>query len=152
MRWYPGQSDLISNYIYALKGIKAKAAWRFYANRIAKEFLNKYDLIVPIPSNKKLSQHSFYFAQCLADNLRLPCLKLLEKSPLVSTQKKLSKVNRLTIDIKKREQFTTVDISDQRILLVDDVLTTGSSFKAAKMALELAQTTEILTLFFRDLK
>lgn len=151
--WNPGESDLISNYVYALKGVKAKEAWRYYA----KDLLNykdqfKYDFVTPIPSGHLLSKHAKFFGQAVSHFLNIPYLEILEKDSQIKDQKKLSITERQQTQIKQCEQFTITDLENKRILLVDDILTTGSSFKAAKRAIGPAKEVDLLTLFYRETK
>ena len=67
IKWVPEESDLLSNYIYALKGIKGKRAWIFYAKLISEQLKSQYDLIIPIPSQKRFSKHAHFFAESVAE-------------------------------------------------------------------------------------
>lgn len=98
------------------------------------------DFIVPIPptnKNKRLQDIVYYFSKYLGVHLSLPISDILTASG--QTQKKLDKENRAAnaknkFRIKNPPFSESVELENKRILLVDDVSTTGSSlFNACKL-------------------
>jgi len=99
-------------------------------------YSNQFDLIVPIPLHRTRQRHRGYnqstmFANGLSKSMGIAFdEKAMERILASSTQTKKSKLERWEnvkniFRINKREQ-----ISQKRILLVDDIITTGSTLEA----------------------
>lgn len=104
-----------------------------------------------IPASRKaISKRGFDHAELLARELalisNLPCEKLLAR-PRTKDQRKLSRRDRAA---NMRRAFEAVQLEQvpQRVLLVDDVYTTGASLCAASEALANAGVGEIYCLTF----
>lgn len=158
LNWVPFESDMLSETVYRLKSDKCLAAWKFYAENAAEQLadninLEQVDYIVPIPGSKSSSVHSHVFAHYLSRSLRKPVLDILCKPLELSEQKRKNKLDRLYKTIQLREQFTDglykLRLKDKHILIVDDILTTGSSFNQSVQALGPIKKATLLTLFYR---
>jgi len=158
MNWIPFESDMLSETVYRMKSDKCFQAWNHYG-KLAAEGLSEnvaveeIKYIIPIPGSKPSSLHSHVFAQILGCELRKPVLNILEKASFASEQKRKSRLQRLNKTIKLREQFTAapqrLNLRDKHILLVDDILTTGSSFIQSVEVLGDIQKATLMTLFYR---
>lgn len=108
-----------------------------------------FDMIVPIPLHpKKLKKRGYnqsdYFAAGLSKTLQIPWSnQVLTRNIDTSTQTRKSKVERWQnvedIFVISQDQ----DLSNKHILLVDDVITTGSTLESCAMQLEKLDNVQI---------
>ncbi|MGB6153082.1 MAG: phosphoribosyltransferase family protein [Pricia sp.] len=113
------------------------------------EIAQKIDVVVPVPLHpKKLRQRGFNqtegFAKSLAHCLEAEYVDhILIKTANTKTQTKKGRIGRWQEDI---ELYTLSDsdyLKDKRILLVDDVITTGATMEICAQALQKAHGTTI---------
>jgi ComF family protein len=108
-----------------------------------------FDLIVPVPLHPQKQRQRGYnqaekFAQGLASELNVPCSsKILTREKYSDTQTRRSREERWQnvegiFRVAKAEE-----IKDQRILIVDDVITTGATLEACANALLQADCKEV---------
>lgn len=132
--WIPGASDVLSKYVYLLKSPMAEPLWHEIARYFIsfKELSSQNSIIfIPIPSRKN-RKHSLYFAQALAAQFNGSVVPLLKIDTTdVTEQKAKNKEQRRGISFILNEEFTEQVRSDQPIVIVDDVITTGASYEAA---------------------
>lgn len=156
--WIPFESDMISEFVYRMKSDKCSRAWKYFSENMTEQIsenqsLIDVDYIIPIPGSKVSSTHSHVFAQMLGRTLRKPILDILVKPPNQSEQKRKNKAERLYKTIQLHEQFTTnlrlLNLPSSHVLIVDDILTTGSSFNQSVAALGPIKKASLLTLFYR---
>ena len=110
---------------------------------------SKFDLVVPIPLHrKKLKERGFNQAELLARvvathfNLKL-VKNSLERVKATKSQTSLSKKKRLE-NIKGVFQFRNKDeFREKKVLLVDDVYTTGTTIREATKVLKKARAREV---------
>ncbi len=99
-------------------------------------FENRFDLIIPVPLHKSRKRRRGYnqsekFAEGLSQLLQLPCDEsIVERAVKTTTQTRKTKIERWenvkdVFQIKQPEK-----IIGKRILLVDDVITTGATLEA----------------------
>lgn len=156
-RWIPGASDILSRYVYLLKSPLAEPLWHElarYFSTLKKISKNEKLAFVPIPSRKN-RKHSLYFAQALAEQYGGSVLSVLKIDPLdITEQKAKNKEQRHKISFTVNEEFTEQLRSDLTIIIVDDVITTGSSYEAAYSVLKSLQVCpkniELWTAFRRE--
>jgi predicted amidophosphoribosyltransferase len=161
--WIPGESDLLSRLVYAMKGEKAVFAIHFYAHLLLDELTldsdfnssaNKY--ILPLAGSKKGSTHSLRLAKKIAAELGFEYFEIFDKEMNTLQQKQQSAKDRQQVSIKLKndpsviEQITQVSRASEKAIFVDDVLTTGNSFKQSKDLLNKKQEADIITLFYRS--
>lgn len=158
MNWIPFESDMLSETVYRMKSDKCFRAWVYYAEKAADELaenlnIEQIDYIIPIPGSKNTSVHSHIFAQILGRTLRKPILNILVKTQMLTEQKRKNKTERLNKTIRLHEQFTSnlklLGLARSHVLVVDDILTTGSSFIQSVDALGAVKKATLLTLFHR---
>jgi ComF family protein len=113
----------------------------------------EFDAIVPVPlHSKRLREREFNQAALLAGQLSraagTPMREVLVRSRYTGTQTTLDRVERRQ---NLRNAFSlrkNVDVTDQNLLLIDDVLTTGSTLDACAAVLleQGAESVRALTL------
>lgn len=123
----------------------AREAARLYAGWIKRCGIQA---IIPVPLSKKKRRRRGYnqaelFARRLAGLLNLPCeAKLLVRARDTAPQKKLSRGERKN-NLKNAFKITENIVKLDRVLLVDDIYTTGSTIDAAALVLKQAGVREI---------
>ncbi len=162
--WIPEESDLISEMVYRFKSDKSVKAWQYYAEVLLFKLTDKIDVhdidyIVPIPGSTKQSIHGQIFANVAQMVLQKPILDILKKSSEGSAfkeQKKRSKAERAKNSIEVCELITqnlnTLGLESKHVLVVDDILTSGSSFRQSLEALGTVKKATLVTLFHRHAK
>jgi ComF family protein len=99
-------------------------------------FENKFDRIIPVPLHKSRKRRRGYnqsekFAEGLSHQLQIPCDEnIVERTVKTTTQTRKTKIERWenvkdVFQVKQPEK-----IIGKRILLVDDVITTGATLEA----------------------
>lgn len=140
--WTPGESDVLSRLVFALKGRNQRRAWNFYAQIFAKERLlepieYREIILVSPPESAKSRCHGRYWAESLANHLGA---KVIAPFRVISEkqQKHGNLEERATRRYELREEFTSFvqENTDALWVFADDIVTTGSSAKAAYLALE----------------
>lgn len=164
INWIPDESDLVSEMVYRFKSDKAINAWRHYAkillSELAREIdVHEIDYIVPVPGSTRQSIHSQIFAIMAKEILQKPILNILKKSSdqsIFTEQKKRSKVERSRNSIEVCELIThdlsELDLPSKHVLVVDDILTSGSSFRQSVEAMGPVKKATLVTLFHRHAK
>ncbi len=135
------KSGMAQQLIHALKYEKrpeiGEALGELYGKRLLKDFGQiNYTSIIPVPLHTKKRHKRGYnqseeFAKGLSASLQIPVYdKILLRNRNASTQTALSREarwNNVAMDYELRNEAI---LSNQHILLVDDVLTTGATLEA----------------------
>lgn len=145
--WIPGLGYDLGKFLHSCKKLKSQKAWRFISEEWIRRTAirptlskNVKTVLVPIPSQKGRN-HAYNFALALSDLTGfdvLPALRFEASDNLNSAnleQKYLSKNLRARRQLQITEEFTKRIKEINRIILVDDVITTGSTARAAEKAL-----------------
>lgn len=129
----------------------------FFANQIAqneknRELLKEYDMIIPVPMHKKKMQKRGYnqtelVANELEKSLGIPMRKdILSKVVNTTTQSKLGgKARQSNIQHAFFIQ-NDIEVEDKKIILLDDIYTTGATSEECSRVLKDAGAREILVL------
>ena len=159
IEWSSLGSDKTAQLIYRLKSNNSIEAIAHYAELLAPRLLevtahSSFAAIVPIPSSKKSSVHAHLLAAKLSQKIGIPVMDVLQKISSAE-QKTLTASERsllLSIQLSSRahEEFTRKASRQRKYIFVDDVLTTGESFKQASAALTDHKQNLIVTLFYRS--
>lgn len=114
---------------------------RLYGLLLAQHgYLGEWDVIVPVPLHLMKQKRRGYnqsekFAIGLAKPLDLPVQNLLERKKFTETQTKKSRLERLDNVDEVFEIKGEMELSGLKILLVDDVITTGATLCACSNVL-----------------
>lgn len=106
-------------------------------------YLERWDGIIPVPlHNQKLRRRGYNQSECfaegLSDILSIPVLNVLKRNTNTATQTRKSRIQRWE---NVSDVFELVEIScicSRRILLVDDVMTTGATLAACAQVIRKA--------------
>lgn len=116
---------------------------QWYASDLKQlDIISQMDLIVPVPLHpRKLKERGYNqvisFGKSLSEELKIPLIEsLLIRTVYSKTQTKKNLLGRT--EVQKQNIFDVVEpekFSGQHLLLIDDVLTTGSTLEACYRAL-----------------
>ena len=158
--WGINDLECVDQLVYRLKNLQSQQALGFYAEKIMVllkklNLHNKQNILVPIPSSRKNFNHAHALAKLLSNFGFGTYCDILTKSG--SQQKHLSRSLRESRGFSIMpgcEDFThklrEVLGPSQQVLFIDDVLTTGESFKSCSELLGLTENALCVTLFYRE--
>jgi ComF family protein len=112
-------------------------------------YSDQFDCIVPVPLHTSRKRARGYnqseeFARGLASELALPCTdSFVKRAVKTQTQTRKSKLNRWKNVSEVFEIKNEVEVRNKRILLVDDVVTTGATLEACSIPLLKAGCAEL---------
>lgn len=142
--------DLIFNLKYNNDFNSGEYLVELLYNKI-KESSIKVEYITYVPSSKrKLKNKGFnqceFLAEELAKKLELPCLKTLKKRNNIKEQKKLGFEERKENVKDAFSLENNLKLNDSRILLIDDVITTGATLTSCVKELKKIENIKIIIL------
>lgn len=122
---------------YALSG----AAFKIYERLLETDMLSKADIITYVPMDKKgLYKRGYNQTKIMAAEVAglsgIPCAGLLKKVKATAEQKKLGAEDRHTNVSGAFAVCGRVDVNGSRVLVIDDVSTTGNTLSEAARALK----------------
>ena len=156
--WYLFQYEsLVRKLILRYKFSNKAYLNHFFANRIVEnerncEILKEYDMIIPVPMHKKKMQKRGYnqtelVANELEKSLGIPMRKdILSKVVNTTTQSKLGGKARQTNIQHAFFIKNDYEVEDKKIILLDDIYTTGATSEECSRVLKEAGAKEILVL------
>jgi ComF family protein len=106
------------------------------ADLMTNDYKDQFDFIVPVPlhpskKRKRGYNQSEEFGKGLSEMLNIPCTeKFLKRVKATTTQTKKSKLNRWENVSEVFEVREEEELKGKRVLLVDDVVTTGATLEA----------------------
>ncbi len=124
--------ETIKTYLYQFKGCYDYELYPVFLYQYINEIRLLYlgYTVIPIPSyEEENEERGFNHVEEIFSLLRLPTLKILEKTEKFKQAKNTAKEREGIKDFLKVKE--KVDLSDKKVLLVDDVYTTGSTMKTA---------------------
>lgn len=146
-KWEPKKDWQLSKLIEALKGGKPRSAFEYYSQKFVSTFkgpISKRAVLVPSPGIGQ--DHAFVFAHTLGQFTSLPILNCLQKQRLDDLpQKRRNKEQR-----KNMKMLCHADLRNYYVIFIDDVVTTGATFKAARKAIGPCQGFEVWAIAQRD--
>lgn len=128
--------EVLARYKYRGDYVLAKALASFMQTAIPKA-----DLFVPIPlSPERLYERGFNQSKALLTEVGLPCHDLLTRT---HTEKQSKKTRRERMTGAQVFRLPETDLSGQKILLIDDIYTTGTTVRHAATLLKKAGAREV---------
>jgi ComF family protein len=103
---------------------------------MTENYKDQFDFIIPVPLHpskrrKRGYNQSEEFGKGLSEILNIPCTeKFLKRIKSTTTQTKKSKLNRWENVNEVFEVRDSEELQGKRVLLVDDVVTTGATLEA----------------------
>jgi predicted amidophosphoribosyltransferase len=150
--WAPGRDQCLSKMIEALKGGGsdkdfARLARELYNRRLSQGSITENLVFIPAPSRNGKFDHSMAWAEALAKAFGGQLSPCLTRASVVQ-QKDLKRSERSRIKLNSSEKFS---LSMDRIVFVDDVVTSGATARAAYSALGRPCYFEVWTIAYRHL-
>jgi competence protein ComFC len=89
------------------------------------------DLIIPVPRRNWFHgiNHAHLLAQCIAKNLNVPCKPYIKRRAGDLSQARLTKEQREELSSSSFYLKNKAPVEDKTILLIDDVITTGTTLR-----------------------
>lgn len=150
--WY--ESEVRESILrYKFQGCAAYAAvyGQILATRIEAEFAGKYDLLSWVPLHRSRERMRGYdqsrlLAEEACRRLDMPAVRLLEKHRATGQQSRLTKPEqrRANVSGAYRVHGSAEVLRGKRVLLIDDVLTTGATLSECARVLRSAGAAEVL--------
>ncbi len=115
-----------------------------YGEELAQYYTDKWDMITCVPIHYKKERkrgynQSYRIAEGMSLSLKAPFIPLLEKSVNRKSQTKKHRIQRFdNVESTFHQKNSQVNLKNKRILLVDDVLTTGATLQACSQPLQKA--------------
>lgn len=122
------KNELMKKAIHQLKYGYSEEIGKILGKLLVNNIENNFDYIIPVPlAKKRYRERGFNQAELLARQFNIPINLNLIKTKNTKSQMTLSKKHRL-INLNNCFKYTNnIDISNKKLLLVDDVYTTGST-------------------------
>ena len=133
---YFNRGNLMEHFIHHLKYRKRTDIGEHLGQRLGRkiqQYTFEYDYIIPVPLHpKKELKRGFNQSYCIArgvsNRARIPiCKDLLIRKKYTATQTKKSRIQRFENMKNAFEVMNRAEIEGKQIILVDDVITTGST-------------------------
>jgi len=145
--------QLIQQFKYQGRAHLGRTLARLIFTVVNKDSLSVFDGLVPIPLfPARLREREFnqahVLAECLAADAGVPVLPVLARTKNTRSQATLRENDRLT---NVRGAFRVLpgqDLAGQRLLLIDDILTTGATASEAACSLKQAGAAHVAVLAF----
>jgi len=157
--WIPGESDLLSRTLLAHKGSGNQAEWNWAASeclRVKEGFLPEKRLesgeakkLVLIPAPSPVGRkHALEFALGFAPLLGAEVVEVLRMGEESRKQRTKNRRERSQRTLFMAEEFSNWEAKKHHVILVDDIVTTGSTAEAARTILGLSHL-EVWCLAYR---
>ena len=143
--YHPGEPDrAVNRLIFRLKHCDSEATIHFLADRLAKEIKGQLDegkqyVITGVPRSASAirqygDDHVRLLCRALAARLHIPYVRAVRRIGKEGAQKKKNYRDRLASAAVSYEPNKAVDLHGCRIILVDDIVTSGATLAACANA------------------
>lgn len=143
LHWIPKESDSLSELVYLLKNRLSFSVWKFYVEKFIQfDSLNHSSLLktalIPVPGSRqgKTAYHTRYFARAWQEFTSAQVLNCLQSQAQQGEQKELTLAERGLSQMRFLEEFTSEIYQYDRIILIDDIVTSGHTAQASLMAIK----------------
>lgn len=141
LSWVPYRSDSLSQVAYLLKSRFSYYGWKRYTEKLMYEFVElcrlQPEIIIPVPGSQRQSFHTKYFSSALAEKWEGSCvMTCLRKKTSFQQKQRQSRAIRLNVEMEFNVDFTYRIRKAKKIVLVDDIITTGTTINACLLALQ----------------
>lgn len=132
-------SDIICKFKFKEKWCKASTLSKLIYNVISIEYSDyDLDILTFVPEHNKRKKHTIMLAKLLSYNINVNFKSLLNKAQSNNSQHKLTRFERLKNVNNVYTIRKNVNIKGKSILLIDDIVTTGSTLNECAKVLKLA--------------
>ncbi|MDX1629840.1 MAG: ComF family protein [Fulvivirga sp.] len=109
---------------------------------VSQQYEQAFDVVTAVPLHKSKQRRRGYnqseaFGRGLAQSMGLPYMSMIKRIKNSATQTRRSRLNRWE-NVSQVFEPTSPKIAGQRILLVDDVITTGATLESCGLVLQQA--------------
>ena len=143
IHWVPKESDSLSELVYLLKSRLSFTVWKYYVEKLTQfQLPRKTSLLktalIPVPGScsEKKAYHTQYFARAWQEFSPGNVLNCLKSDAEHAKQKDLTLSERSLTKMKFLEEFTNEIYTYERIILIDDIVTSGHTLQASFIALK----------------
>ncbi|MBC7753741.1 MAG: hypothetical protein H7Z71_05855 [Moraxellaceae bacterium] len=143
IHWEPQESDSLSELVYLLKSRLSYTVWKFYVEKLTqfqspRKTVGLKTALIPVPGSRsdKKAYHTQYFARAWQGFSPGNVLNCLMSDAEHAEQKDLTLSERSRTKMKFLEEFTNEIYTYERIVLIDDIVTSGHTLQASFMALK----------------
>lgn len=128
-------NSFMQDVLHQFKFLKDIRVADFFAKALKKKVRGmEYDLIIPIPMHVEMEKkRTFSPVEVVLQQAKLPFQSVLEKTTMSQQSKKTYEQRINSSSLFK--SLPQVDVTQQKILLIDDLITTGTTIKHAKTIL-----------------
>lgn len=153
-RWRPQKDDLLSRFLMAGKGVEERGPWLSYAAAFLDvERLYPESVLIPVPS-LRTSNHALGLARAISYLSGVPIHDHfgVNSSPEAGKQQHMSKQQREKAALSRfYVKNSDIQFSNKDLILVDDVITTGTTARALAANFSLHNSVKIWALASRSL-
>ena len=150
-------NDYVKESIHKIKYNSKKEYIEFYAKMLAKAFKDiikkiNPDCFVPVPIHKSRERERGYnqsliLAEILSNELQKYNIDIPVNIDLIKRTKQTFALNRLSVDDREKELYDAFSVNNKdnikRIILIDDIYTTGSTIESMSKVLKENNVEEI---------